>query len=143
MGVKFSIECNRCGIEVQKDVSKEGNAFLGIAENGFVIQTTETLPLGWKGLPDDKVICSYCVQGMERPMGTIELDCQRCKKVRIIIPFDGKNIKEDTDEEISRIRQVASEYEFKEFEPMKFYCTTCAKEVKSEKIGSDSSTTPG
>jgi predicted phosphoribosyltransferase len=63
-------------------------------------------------------------------MKTKEILCQKCKKVRIIIPIDGKNIKEDIDKEV---RQVASIYEFKEFNPMKFYCITCAKEVNSEK----------
>jgi len=131
MGIKFLIGCNKCGTEIEKEISKEGNVFLGIAENGFVIRATETFPLGWKGLKNNKVMCPYCIQGMERPMEIIELICQRCKKVGIIISLGGKNLKEDIDEEI---RRVASTYEYVEYEPMKFYCTTCAKEVKSEKI---------
>ena len=139
MGVKFLISCDRCGIDIEKEVSKEGNVFLGIAENGFVIRATENLPFGWKGIDTTKVFCPYCIQGVERPMGTIEVVCQKCEKVRIIIPLGGKNIKEDADEEI---RRVASIYVFEEFESMKFYCVTCAKEVKSEKTDSGSSSTP-
>ena len=126
MGIKFLIGCDKCGTGIEKEVSKKGNVFLGIAENGFVIRVTENLPFGWKGIDTTKVFCPYCIQGVERPMGTIEVVCQKCEKTRIIIPLGGKNIKEDADAEI---RRVASIYEFVEYELMKFYCSTCAKEV--------------
>ena len=139
MGIKFSIGCDKCETEVIQEINTEGNVFLGIAENGFVVRTTQTFPAGWKGKDTSKVFCPYCIQGVERPMGTIEVVCKKCEKVQIIIPLGGKNIKEDVDEEI---RQVASIYEFVEYELMKFYCSTCAKEVKNEKTDSDSSSTP-
>ena len=121
MGIKFLIGCDKCGVEVEKEIVEEGNFFLGIAENGFVVRVTNTFPKGWRGINTEKIICSYCVQGLESPRDEVEIICQKCNKVGIIIPNTGKNIKGDIDEEI---RRVASTYEFKEYELMKFYCAS-------------------
>jgi Zn finger protein HypA/HybF involved in hydrogenase expression len=139
MGIKYTIECNKCETKIEKEISKEGNVFLGIAENGFVIRATETFPFGWKGVKGDRILCRYCLEGKERSLNTVTVKCQKCKKVEILITLGGKNLNEDIDEEI---RRVAILYEFEEYEPGKFNCVECKKEVKSEKTNSNSSSTP-
>ena len=138
MGIKFLIECSKCGVGVEKEIPEEGNSFIGIAENGFVIKVTDTFPEGWSGISNKKILCPFCSRGLERPENEVEISCQRCKKVQIIISLKRKNIKEDIYEEI---RRVTSVYEFEEYEPMKFYCHSCAKEVKNEKTNSSGSPT--